>query len=416
MLDDIESMWAEAHDGESIWENEAVTFLDPFTKSGVFLREIVKRLIEGLAQEIPDLQERVDHILTRQVFGIGITSLTSLLARRSLYCSKSANGEHSISSAFSSADGNVWFEPTQHTWSGGKCSYCGAGKRENDRAKDLETHAYAFIHTDDIGERIAEIFGGNMQFDVIVGNPPYQLDDGGYGTSAAPIYDKFVEQAKRLDPRLLTMVIPARWFAGGKGLDGFRESMLNDDRIRVIEDFPDSSEVFPGVQIKGGVCYFVWSRDERGECRVTTHDKGEAGLPVTRPLLESGADVFVRYNEALSILKKIMASENGNDSLALNADQRFAGLVSSRKPFGLDTAFVGREVENPGDLLVYRNGGTSYISREKIDKGVDVIDEWKIFIPYAGSGSDSFPHSILGRPFAGGPGSISSEMELIRFR
>jgi len=143
-----------------------------------------------------------------------------------------------------------------------------------------------------------------MQFDVIIGNPPYQLDDGGYGTSAAPIYNKFVDQAKALEPRLLAMVIPARWFSGGKGLDEFRDSMLKDNRIRVIEDFPDSSEVFPGVQIKGGVCYFLWDRDNSGDCRVITHDKGEAGQTISRPLLEPGGDVFIRYNEALPILKK----------------------------------------------------------------------------------------------------------------
>ena len=153
-----------------------------------------------------------------------------------------------------------------------------------------------------------------MQFDVIIGNPPYQLDDGGYGTSAAPIYNKFVDQAKKLNPRLLTMIIPARWFAGGKGLDEFRESMLTDNRLRSIDDFLSASDVFPGVGLKGGVCYFLWDRDNPGPCRVTTHFKDWPVSRASRPLLEEGADVFIRFNEGLSILKKVVAVESGKST------------------------------------------------------------------------------------------------------
>jgi adenine-specific DNA methylase len=273
MLDKLAAAWAAGNKGANLWADKTVRFLDPFTKSGVFLREITSRLTKGLAAEIPDLEERVDHILTKQVFGIGITHLTSLLARRSVYCSKHANGEHSVAKGFASDDGNIWFERTEHTWAEGKCKYCGASQKTFERGEELETHAYAFIHTDDIKTRIAELFGGVMQFDVIIGNPPYQLDDGGYGTSAAPIYHLFVEQAKKLEPRYLSLVIPARWFAGGKGLDEFRESMLADNRVRSIDDYLSASDVFPGVGLKGGVCSFLWDRDNPGPCRVSTHFK-----------------------------------------------------------------------------------------------------------------------------------------------
>jgi hypothetical protein len=284
MLDAVATAWAANNGGAELWADSSVSFLDPFTKSGVFLREITSRLTKGLSSKIPDLQQRVNHILTKQVFGIGITHLTSLLARRSLYCSKHADGPHSIATGFASDAGNVWFERTEHIWVDGKCKFCGASQKALDRGEELETHAYAFIHTDDIKTRLAEIFGGDMQFDVIVGNPPYQLDDGGFGTSAAPIYQLFVQQAKALEPRYLSMVIPSRWFAGGKGLDEFRESMLTDNHVRSIDDYLSAADVFPGVGLKGGVSFFLWDRDNPGQCRVNTHFRDWPVSTITRPL------------------------------------------------------------------------------------------------------------------------------------
>ena len=237
MLDTLAEAWAANHDGANLWADKTVKFLDPFTKSGVFLREITSRLTRGLEKEIPSLEKRVNHILTKQVFGIAITHLTSLLARRSVYCSKHAQGEHSVAKSFSSDDGNIWFQRLKHTWDGDKCKYCGAGKSVFDRAAGLETHAYAFIHTDDIRTRLAEIFGGKMQFDVIIGNPPYQLASDG-GTRDVPIYQHFVEQAKKLEPRFLAMVIPSRWMASGLGLSDFRQTMLSDRRMRELVDYP----------------------------------------------------------------------------------------------------------------------------------------------------------------------------------
>lgn len=416
MLDRLEEAWAAGNGGANIWADRSVRFLDPCTKSGVFLREIVRRLVAGLSDQIPSLKERVEHILTNQVFGLGITALTSQLARRSVYCSKHAQGKHSIATGLASDAGNIWFERLEHTWSAGKCAYCGASQETLDRGETLETHAYAFIHTGDIKAFVSQCFGNNMQFDVIIGNPPYQLDDGGFGTSAAPIYDKFVEQAKNLNPRLLTMVIPARWFAGGKGLDDFRKSMLTDDRLRSIDDFLSASDVFPGVGLKGGVCYFLWDRDNPGPCRVTTHFKDEAPSVAVRPLLETGVDVFIRFNEGLSILKKVVAVESGQtESLALPESKRFDRLVSSRKPFALDTTFKGKDRKGTDDLLVYQNGGTGYIARKSVSAGAELIDRWKVFAGYAAPGTgnkDTYPHRIISTPFLGGPGTISSETYL----
>lgn len=436
MLDAVTRAWADANNGADIWADSTVTFLDPFTKSGVFLREIVRRLTDGLSAELPDLCQRVDHILTRQVYGIAITELTGLLARRSVYCSKYAKGPHSVAKSFNTQDGNIWFERTEHTWGDGnrefqtdpltgeeiavytsrRCLYCGAGEEDYGRGNSLETHAYAFIHTNDIKARISELFGGDMQFDVIIGNPPYQLSDGGHGKSAAPIYQLFVEQAKKLDPRLLSMVIPARWFAGGKGLDEFRESMLTDDRVRSIDDYLSASDVFPDVGLKGGICYFLWDRDHPGLCRVTTHFKEEAPSSTIRPLVEEGVDVFIRFNEGLSILKKVAAVETGQSkSLSLPESERFDRMVSSRKPFGLVTTFRGKVTKGTNDILVYQNGGKGFIDRNVVPTGHRLIDKWKVFVGRAAPGTgnrDTYPHRVISTPFLGEPGSISSETYL----
>jgi len=429
MLDTLETSWSDANDGASIWENKEVTFLDPCTKSGVFLREIVKRLTIGLEREFPDLTERVNHILTKQVYGIAITELTSLLARRSLYCSKFANGIHSVGRAFKTEEGNVWFERTEHTWHEGMCRFCGASKAEYAREWNLETHAYAFIHDEDIRSRLLRMLGGSVHFDVVIGNPPYQLSDGGGagGTSAAPIYQLFVEQAKQLEPRFLSMVIPARWFAGGKGLDEFRERMLSDSRTRVIHDYLLVGEAFPGVAIQGGVLYFLWDKQSPGDCEVITHYEGKVLSRATRPLLELGADVFIRYNEAVSIVKKVVALEGGDpNSVLLPEARRFANLVSPSKPFGIRSNHKIRSEKRPGDLAAYWNGGAGFkrigkgwVTAKEVTDAGRLIKPWKAFIGKAygdrgggGASRDSFPKAVLAKPFVGEPNSVCTETYL----
>lgn len=281
---------------QELFANPKTTFLDPCCKSGVFLREIAKRLLVGLADKIPDLQRRIDHIFHNQLFGWALTDLTGLTSRRSVYCSKDASGKYSVS-FFKNPQGHIRYTRCEHDFQNGKCRQCGASQSEYDRGAELETHAYSFIHSD-------KVFN-DMQFDVIIGNPPYQLSDGGYNASARPIYHLFVEQAISLNPRYLIMIIPSRWFAGGKGLDNFRDEMLHDNRIRVIHDYLNASDCFSGIELKGGVCYFLWDRDNKGMCTVSTHYSGKETSTSIRSLLEENADAFIRYNEAVSIFKKV---------------------------------------------------------------------------------------------------------------
>lgn len=411
MLDTLAEAWAARNGGANIWADSKVTFLDPCTKSGVFLREITTRLIAGLAGEIPDLQTRVDHILTQQVFGIGITTLTSLLARRSLYCSKHATGEHSVAQSFTTDEGNIWFERTEHTWVDGKCKFCNATQRDYDRGESLETHAYAFIHTNDNRTRMAELFGGDMQFDVVIGNPPYQLGQSGgesVGGFAMPIYQKFVQAAKELDPHFVIMVTPSRWFAGGRGLDEYRSEMLSDKRMRKLIDFPDASEAFPGTQIKGGVSYFLWDNSWNGLCEVATIHGGE---PTTPPLSRNlGAyDILVRRNEAVPILQKVLTT-NAKDGFG-----NLAAKVSPIQPFSIRTNFRG--AAQPNDLKrpvrLIGNGGDTYIERDRIPRNDAWVDDWKVLLGRAYGAGDSFPHQIYNYPIIAEPGSACTETYLV---
>ncbi len=400
MLDMLAEAWAKDHEGENIWENKDVKFLDPCTKSGVFLREITARLTQGLEKKIPNLEKRVDHILSKQVFGIAITKLTSLLARRSVYCSKDATSEHSIAKSLKSKDGNIWYENLSHNWIGGKCSYCGASMTVFDRGNELDKNAYAFIHCENIEKQLTRIFGEKMQFDVIVGNPPYQLNDGGgMGTSATPIYQMFIQQAKNLNPRYLSMVIPSRWFSGGKGLDEFREEMLNDMRLRRIVDYFDSKECFPGVDISGGICFFLWSSESTGNCKVISIRNGNQSV-MERPLLEKGADSFIRFNEAVSIIRKVKG-------------ESFESIVSPRRPFNLRADVPIKEKSFQNSIKCYSYPKSGYISKDEIAKNFEWTKKYKVYISKAYGERGSFPYLVIGKPFLGEKLSVCSETYLV---
>lgn len=402
MLDTLEQSWANDNGGENLWTRSDVTFLDPSCKSGVFLREIVKRLSEGLAREIPDLTERINHIVTKQVFGIGITELTSLLTRRSVYCSKKANGIHSIARTFPNDMGNIWFERTEHTWVGPKCKYCSVRKDVFGREADRETYAYKFIHLDDVKVQVSELFGGKMKFDVVIGNPPYQMKDGAGGTSDSMIFHLFVEQAMNLEPRYLSMVIPSRWLAGGRGLDDFRKEMLGSKKMINLVDYPVSKEVFSSVEVKGGICYFLMAPDYQGDCKVTMVRGGDSTTSV-RQLDEF--DVFVRDTRSVEILRKVLKFKEKSINEILTPDT----------PFGIATNFTEfHETKRKSDItLYYGKGGkraTAYINEAIIEKNKHLIDKWKVLVPEAGSdGGQKIPDSVLGKPWLCPPSSACTQ-------
>ena len=381
---------------QELFSDPKTTFLDPACKSGVFLREIAKRLLKGLETQIPDLQERANHIFKKQLYGISITELTSHLSRRSVYCSKTANGTYSVVD-FDTVDGNIRFKPIEHTWVNGKCKFCGAPKQKYNRGDELESHAYEFIHA----AKPEEIF--NMKFDVIISNPPYQLNDGGAQASASPIYQIFVRQAKILNPRYIVMIIPARWYAGGKGLEEFRKEMIEDKRIRVLHDFLSAAECFGnGVEIKSGVCYFLWNRDDAGLCEIVTHLPDGAQSAALRWMKYKATDVFIRRNEAISIVEKVNFARDN-----------FASLVSSRKPFGLSTTDVGHKNKALNDIVIYQHGGTAYFNKHKILRHKEWVGQYKVYITKAYGASDEWPHQILNKPILGQKGDCCSETYLL---
>jgi site-specific DNA-methyltransferase (adenine-specific) len=378
----------------SVWTNPNLKWLDPGCKSGVFLREAAIRLMKGLSEEFPDESERRSHIFQNMLHGIAITELTANISRRSVYYTKKADGKYAVVK-FKDAAGNIVYRRSSHKYVAGKCAVCGSPDALDAPERDgLENYAYTFIHEEEVFE---------MKFDVIIGNPPYQLEDGGYGASAAPIYQLFVEQAKKLDPKYLSFVIPARWFTDGKGLDGFRNEMINDRRISHLVDYPKLYDLFPGVKIRGGVCYFLWQRDYEGDCEVKTIVDGEVLSSMKRDL-RIGGDVLVRDNRAVSILEKVRS--RGYETLDKN--------VSARKPFNLPTNFANFKTKPfAGSLKLYGNHFTGFVKESEITKNNHLVSKYKVLVPKAGGGEGRFPDTAIAKPILIGPDEVCTETYLV---
>ena len=380
---------------DEVWYDSSLKWLDPSCKTGIFLRQIAKRLMISLRDEFSDEEKRREHIFHNMLYGIALTDLTALMSRRSLYTSKNANSEKSIAK-FNNAEGNILYDNRPHTYQNGACIYCGNKQGgELDRDETRERHAYNFIHLNP--EEIE-----NMKFDVIVGNPPYQLSDGGNGASAAPIYHLFIQQAKKLNPKYMAFIVPSRWFAGGKGLDAFRDEMLHDRRIKKLVDYPDASDCFPGVEIKGGVNYFIWENNYSGDCEITTIIGDEEYPPMKRRLDEY--DTFIRWNDAIPILRKVQSLH----------ESTLDKVVSSRKPFGLPTNFKNfNNINNPDKYKIYANKKTGYVDKTQILTGKNYIDKWKVLLPKANEGTGDIPNRVLTRPTIAEPFSVCTETYVV---
>ena len=396
-----------------LWSNPDARFLDPVSKTGVFLREIASRLMEGLKEQIPDTQERADHIFGKQLYGLAITELTALMSRRSVYCSKFANGRYSVCTAFDDEQGNIRYEPTAHSWQNGRCIYCGASQDVYDRGEALESHAYKFIHTDNPKKLFPD-----MKFDVIIGNPPYQLSDGGgTGDSAKPLYHLFIEKAKKLQPSYISMIVPSRWMKGGKGLSSFRDEMMNDTRLKVLYDFEDAKECFSGLHIDGGVCYFLWEKSYNG--MVEYHYKALDGTEITtnRLLKSNVSETVVRDIRQVSIIEK---AKQFNET-------SFSQIVSARNPFGFNADFFNTP-ENYAHIQTYqtvssdrcliygvkgKKGGAKrtscYIKRSDVARLENDRIRYKLFFSKAYMTTSTVPPEII----IGTPETICTETFLL---
>lgn len=381
-----------------VWNDPNLRWLDPGSKTGVFPREITKRLMIGLVDVIPHEQERLTHILKNMVFAIATESITGLMTRRSLYCAKDASSTLSAAQ-LPTPNGNVWHQRVEHAYdTKGRCTECGGSKAQLEQP-DRDNRAYGFIHKEGRNQITKEI---NMKFDVIVGNPPYQMDADAEGQNVAPIYDSFVKEAIKLDPQYIAMIVPSRWLAGGKWLDGFRDQMLNDKRIRKMVDYPNAKDLFPGIEIKGGVLYFLWDRGHPGTCEATMRRGPETIGPIARDLGQF--DVFVRDARALPILEKVLAKK----------EPSFAEMVSMRDPFGpaLSSNFTNYrkgDRKSEDDVKLYLNIGhersVKWVASDYVTKNQHLVRRWKIFVPKAYGAGETIPHQIIGQTIVAGPPS-----------
>lgn len=357
-----------------IFKDSNKTFIDLYAKSGIFLTEITKRLFKGLKNEIPNEGERLKHILENQVYGVAPTNIIYNIAKEYIY----SNFDNI------SADNLV------------EC--------------DLTIYA----EKDSLAEKLTELYGGkNVKFDVVIGNPPYQEEDGGAQASARPVYHHFVQAAKSLNPEYISYITPSRWFVGGKGLDSFRDEMLNDLHLKEIHDWLTPEDIFPNTNIRGGVNYFLWDKNFTDKSvRFASYKDGKKISDVIRPLAIEGIDILLRDNIGIKVLEKIYANDYENTNT-------ISEIVSPLRPFGFRGYFIDDERFNstPDSLInpviCYARGWKKgYIERDIVEIRPDWIDKWKIFTPRANNigtelSDDNFNIRI------GEPGTICTESYMV---
>lgn len=363
MIDQLEE-----HD-PSLFTRTDSTFIDLYMKSGMYITEIVKKLFHNTRKHYNSKQECLKHILENQVYGLAPTPILQGITQAYIF---GFDEENEID-------------------------------RKNFVQHDLTPEA----EQGNAKQKLQELFNlkENMKFDAVVGNPPYQENDGGgTGSSAIPIYHKFIKSAKTFNPNYLSMIIPARWFTGGRGLDEFRVEMLNDKRIREIHDFPNASDCFASVEIKGGVCYFLWDKDFNGKTKVFTYSNSKIISKSERFLLEKDAETFIRHNEVIPILHKIQK---------LN-EKSFVNIISANDPFGFDVRIEGsykrikpeyKKEDFKDAVKFYYNGwqreGLGYIEEGNIRKNAEMIRDYKVLITKAwgvGDMSKDWVQPILVEP------------------
>ena len=396
---------------EQVWSNPTYRWLDPATKSGSILREVARRLMDGLADWEPNPDKRADHIMRHMLYGCGVTQVHAEMTRRSVYVSRDASGPHSIVT-FDNDHGNLPFVPAQHVFrltrvgkQTGSCTVCGAPPHL-ERGPNRENYAYAFIHGAYPTEEMTD-----MQFDVIVGNPPYQIGTEGFGSTASSVYQLFVEHAIDLEPKYLAMITPSRWFTGGKGLDDFRAAMIADRHLAKMVDNPKIFDCFPGVKIRGGVNYFLWDRDHDGDCEFSTRIDGRIISTEIRDLRE-GDGVLVRDNRAMSVVEKVSHS----------SPRRAEELCTVTKPFGLTmrSNYPGSVTEPfDGAIPLIYGSHMGYSRPDQIQRNHGWIDRWKVLLPRASSGDTAQDETgqivdvVLGEPIALAPGSACTQTYFI---
>lgn len=406
---------------EEVWHNPNYKWLNPATKNGIFEREIAIRLDKGLENVIPDVEQRRKHILQNMIYSIGQTKFTSNVARRTVYYCSQANRQcdglkapdghfvngYAIGNGtwFSDSEGNIKTPISVHTFEGNKCRFCGISKHSMYvDPTQREQYAYEFVHIHHLNllRKLQDrFFGGNrkMKFDIIVGNPPYQLKTTSNSSQSVPIYQKFVEQALCLDPKYICMIIPSRWFAGGMGLDDFRATMLKNKHIKKLVDWTNAKDCFPTLSIGGGVCYFLYDKTFEGPTEIINIHNG-IEKTLTRNLNEFG-DVFVRYNEAIEILRKIRQKK----------ENTFEDCVTSLAPFGIDSKERGHKEKKDHDLLLHSSEGISYIEKSKVTTGSNYIDKYKIMISkvtseHAGEPDKNGQYKVLSTTKIINPGEV----------